>query len=221
VTAGLDARARQSLGTSEDAIHAAVAAVLDARGASGVLADVGCGTGNLWRAVRDRFSRYIAVDAVRYESLPDEADFRPADLDRAPLPLQDGEADVAAAVETIEHLENPRALIRELSRVVRPGGLVVVTTPNQRSFLSLATLVVKGRFSSFQDNAYPAHLTALLDVDMRRIAAECRLEDVAISYTLRGRMPLSAAHYPRAVAGMFPRGLSDNLVLAARTPEAA
>jgi 2-polyprenyl-3-methyl-5-hydroxy-6-metoxy-1,4-benzoquinol methylase len=221
VTAGLDARARQSLGTSEDAIHAAVAAAFDARGASGVLADVGCGTGNLWRAVHHRFSRYVAVDAVRYEGLPAEADFRPADLDRARLPLQDGEADVAAAVETIEHLENPRAFIRELSRVVRPGGLVVVTTPNQRSFLSLATLVIKGRFSAFQDNAYPAHLTALLDVDMRRIAAECRLEDVAISYTLRGRMPLSAAHYPRAVAGMFPRGLSDNLVLAARTPEAA
>lgn len=220
MTSGLHARARQSLGRSDDAIHAAVSAVLHARGAAGVLADVGCGTGNLWRAVHHRFSRYVAVDAVRYEGLPEDADFRPVDLDRAPLPLQDGEADVAAAVETIEHLENPRAFIRELSRVVRPGGLVVVTTPNQRSFLSLATLVVKGRFSAFQDNAYPAHLTALLDVDLRRIAAECRLEDAAISYTLRGRMPLAGATYPLALARMFPRALSDNLVLAARTPAA-
>jgi 2-polyprenyl-3-methyl-5-hydroxy-6-metoxy-1,4-benzoquinol methylase len=218
VTAGLDARARQSLGTSDEAIHAAVSTVLAAHGASGVLADIGCGTGDLWRAVGDRFSRYIAVDAVRYEGLPGDADFRTADLDRAALPLRDGEADAAVAAETIEHLENPRALARELVRIVRPGGVIVVTTPNQLSLLSLATLIVKRRFAAFQDTAYPAHLTALLEVDLRRMAAECGLEEVTISYTLRGRVPLTAAHYPRGVARMFPRALSDNVVLAARRP---
>jgi SAM-dependent methyltransferase len=218
VTRDVSARARQSHGTSDEAIYRAVHAALEARGARGVLADIGCGTGNLWRAAPGRFSQYIAVDAVRYDGLPAEADFRAADFDRAPLPLGDAEADVAAAVETIEHLENPRALFRELARIVCPGGVLVVTTPNQLSLLSLATLVLKRRFSAFQDNAYPAHLTALLEVDLRRIAVECRLEDVTITYTRRGRVPLSSAHYPLALARMFPRALSDNLVLTARTP---
>ena len=84
--------------------------------------------------------------------------------------LADQFADVVAAVEVVEHLENPRAFCRELARIVKPGGWVVVTTPNQLSLLSLLTLVVKQRFSAFQDVSYPAHITALLETDLRRIA---------------------------------------------------
>ena len=54
-------------------------------------------------------------------------------------------------METIEHLENPRAFVRKLVRLAKPGGWVVVTTPNQRSLLSLLTLMTKGKFSHFQD----------------------------------------------------------------------
>ena len=57
--------------------------------------------------------------------------------------LPDGWADVVTALEVIEHLENPRAFCRELARVAKPGGWVVVTTPNQLSLLSLLSLVVK------------------------------------------------------------------------------
>jgi hypothetical protein len=63
---------------------------------------------------------------------------------------------------------------------------------------------------------YPAHLTALLEVDLQRIAAECGLADVAVEYTLQGRMVLTPWHYPRALAGLAPRLSSDNLLLAAR-----
>lgn len=209
-------RARQSLGSSDQAIYEAVRSLLETRAAAGVLADVGCGTGNLWQAVSPLFSRCIGVDAVRYDALPPEVEYRPADLDRQALPLADGEADVVAAVETIEHLENPRAFFRELTRAARPGGLVVVSTPNQLSLLSLATLLVKGRFSAFQDTAYPAHLTALLDVDLRRMAQECGMREVDVRFTHRGRVPLSAAHYPAALARWFPRALSDNVVLIGR-----
>jgi hypothetical protein len=96
-----------------------------------------------------------------------------------------------------------------------------VTTPNQLSLLSLGTLALKQRFSSFQDGAYPAHRTALLEIDLRRIAGECGLQDVAIRFTGRGRVPLGAAHYPVAVARMFPRALSDNVVLIGRRPTLA
>jgi 2-polyprenyl-3-methyl-5-hydroxy-6-metoxy-1,4-benzoquinol methylase len=210
-----DARARQSLGSSEQRIYDTVAALLADRRAAGVLADVGCGTGNLARTLAGRFSRVIGVDVVRYDALPAEVDFRRGDLDRDPLPIADADVDVAAAVETIEHLENPRALMRELTRIVRPDGLVVVTTPNQLSALSLATLAVKQRFSAFQDAAYPAHRTALLEIDLRRMAAECGLRDVEVRYTCSGRMPLTGAHYPTALSRLAPRWFSDNVVLIA------
>ena len=217
-SADLEQRARQTLGISHDAIYSTVDAVLAWHRASGTLADIGCGTGRLWERLRGRFQRCIGVDAVRFEGLPADIEFRGADLDARALPVSTGEADAVVAVETIEHLENPRAFVRELARIARPGGLVVVTTPNQLSALSLLTLVTRRQFSAFQENSYPAHRTALLEVDLHRIAAECGLEDVAVRYTTHGRVPLLAAHYPKALARHFPRLFSDHVVLCARKP---
>lgn len=214
--ADVEQRARQSLGRSHTRIYRTVGDVLAADGAGGVLADVGCGTGDLWRALRGTFTSCVGVDAVRYDGLPEDVAFHAADLDVARLPLPDAGVDAAAAVEVIEHLENPRALVRELTRIVRPGGWVVVTTPNQLSVLSLLTLVTKGRFSAFQDAAYPAHRTALLEIDLRRIMTECGLHDLAVVYTALGRVPLSPWHYPAAFARLAPRQLSDNVVIAGR-----
>jgi 2-polyprenyl-3-methyl-5-hydroxy-6-metoxy-1,4-benzoquinol methylase len=214
--ADLQTRARQSLGSSSVEIYQTVAAVLQDRHAGGILVDVGCGAGNLWREISGRFTRCLGVDAVRYEGLPSAVEFIAADLDRVPLPLPDASADVVAAVETIEHLENPRAFCRELRRIAMPGGWVIISTPNQLSLLSLLTLIVKHRFAAFQDAAYPAHRTALLEIDLRRIAAECGLQDVEVRYTHSGRVPLSSAHYPRWLSRWFPRALSDNVVLVGR-----
>ena len=214
--ADVEQRARLSLGRSHHRIYQIVAEVLAARGAGGALADIGCGSGDLWRALVGPFRSCIGVDAVRYDGLPPDVEFHAADLDAARLPLPDARVDAAAAVEVIEHLENPRAFVRELARIVRPGGWVVVTTPNQLSALSLLTLALKGRFSAFQDNAYPAHRTALLEIDLRRIMTESGLRDLAVTYTRLGRLPLSGWHYPDAVARLAPRRLSDNVVIAGR-----
>lgn len=75
----------------------------------------------------------------------------------------------------IEHLENPRAFIRVLVRLTKPGGWVFVTTPNQLSLLSQMTLMLKNQFNAFQEapSLYPAHITALLEIDLIRITTEC------------------------------------------------
>ena len=93
---------------------------------------------------------------------------------------------------------------------------VIVTTPNQLSALSLLTLIAKGSFSAFQDGDYPAHRTALLEVDLRRIAAESGLDRVAVEYTRWGRLPLSGMHYPEAIAALAPRRFSDNVAMIGR-----
>jgi 2-polyprenyl-3-methyl-5-hydroxy-6-metoxy-1,4-benzoquinol methylase len=209
--------ARLSRGQSDAAVYETVAAALARRGAgSGLLVDVGCGGGRLWRYLRGRYARCVGVDLIRYEELPAEVEFKLAELNGETVPLPDACADAVVAVETIEHLENPRAFVRELARLARPGGWVVVTTPNQQSLLSLLTLVVKGRFNAFQDANYPAHLTALLEIDLRRIAAECGLADVEVVYTGDGRVVLTPFHYPRPLARLLPRLCSDNVVLLGR-----
>jgi 2-polyprenyl-3-methyl-5-hydroxy-6-metoxy-1,4-benzoquinol methylase len=212
----LEARARQSRGTSDTAIYRMVAAALSERGAAGTLLDVGCGAGNLLPFVSQLCAEYVGVDAVRYEEFPAAAHFHQADLDGGRVPLPDGCADAVVAVETIEHLENPRSFLRELMRLAKPGGWVVVTTPNQLSLLSLVTLIFKRRFNAFQDAHYPAHITALLEVDLRRMAAECGLADVALGYSHEGRVALTPWHYPSRLARLFPRAMSDNVLLIGR-----
>ena len=215
----VEARARRTLGSSDDPIYQMAAAALEGRHpGGGVLLDVGCGSGRLWPYLRGRFDRYLGADVVRYDGFPAGADFHPVDLDAGRVPLPDAAADVVAAVEIIEHLENPRAFFRELTRLVRPGGWVVVTTPNQLSLLSKLTLVCKNQFNAFQDGCYPAHRTALLEIDLRRTAAECGLTEAAVLYSGRGRMPGTPWHYARPLSRWFPRTLSDNVLLVARKP---
>jgi 2-polyprenyl-3-methyl-5-hydroxy-6-metoxy-1,4-benzoquinol methylase len=212
-------RAQKSRGASDAAIYEMVKRASKARGIGGGTAvDLGCGTGTLNGALRESLKRYIGVDAVRYDGFPSDAEFVEADLNAAVIPLANGVADAVFAVETIEHLENPRALVREMVRIAKPKGWIVVTTPNQLSALSLATLFFKKRFSAFQDVHYPAHITALLETDLLRIADESKLTDVAIEHSQSGRIVFTALHYPRFVSAMFPRLCSDNLLLIGRTP---
>jgi 2-polyprenyl-3-methyl-5-hydroxy-6-metoxy-1,4-benzoquinol methylase len=219
VTETVEARARLSLGSSGDAIYRMVAdAVAERVPSGGTLLDVGCGSGRLWPFLRHHFTRYVGVDAVRYDGFPADGRFVAADLDAGQVPLPDASADAVAAVETIEHLENPRAFVRTLVRLARPGGWIFITTPNQLSLLSRATLLARGEHNAFRDGQYPAHITALLEVDLRRIAAECGVVDVAVRYSGSGRLVLTGAHYPRWVSRLWPRGLSDNVLLAGRKP---
>ncbi|HKP86726.1 MAG TPA: class I SAM-dependent methyltransferase, partial [Blastocatellia bacterium] len=146
--ADLETRARQSQGISNAAIYRMVAEAMEKYQVGGeMIVDAGCGAGNLRSFIRDRFGRYTGADAVRYEGFPADAEFYFANLDAGTIPLPDECADAVVAVETIEHLENPRAFMRELARVAKSGGWVIVTTPNQLSLLSLLTLIIKHRFS--------------------------------------------------------------------------
>lgn len=218
---GLETRARKSLGSSSDAIYRMVLGGFETHGISGgVLVDAGCGEGNLWRAVNSRFSRYSGLDAVRYDTFPGDGEFHRVDLDSTQWPVSDDSADVVTSVETIEHLDNPWAFMRRLAAIAKPGGWVIVTTPNQLSALSLLTLILKKRFSAFQDAHFPTHRTALLESDLQRAARESGLEPIDIGYSFHGRLPLGSWHYPEAIARLFPRLLSDNLMLVAHKRDA-
>ena len=215
------ARAVASAGSSGDAIYRMVARALAklCPVGGGTLLDVGCGRGELRQYVAAQIDNYVGADVVRHEGFPAAAQFLQIDLDAGQVPMPDASAEVVAAIETIEHLENPRALFRELKRLVRPGGWTLVTTPNQLSLLSKITLLTKGQFNAFQEapGLYPAHLTALLEIDLLRIAQEVGFQETFISYSHSGRIPFTSAKWPCKL-GLSGRAFSDNLLIAARAP---
>ena len=209
----VEERARQSQGGSSDPIYQMVAKSIAQRNSGGVLVDVGCGSGRLWSFVGDRVDRYLGVDVIRYDGLPEAIEFISFDLDSGKVFLADGSADLVCAVEVIEHLENPRAFVRELVRLAKPGGFVIVTTPNQLSLLSKLTFVLKNQFNAFQEapGLYPAHITALLEIDLIRIFTESGLSNIQINYSNVGRMPFTPWHWPKSL-GLGDRSFSDNIL---------
>ncbi len=209
-------RGLKSHGESDAPIYRAAAALLRARRAHGVLVDVGCGIGRFLEYAGDLTEDYIGIDVVRHPGLSEDAAFYRADLDRESIPVAPASADIVSALETIEHLENPRPFCRELVRILKPGGWLVLSTPNQLSVLSILCLIVRGRFVAFQDAYYPVHRTALLPSDLERIASECGLTEIELGFSCAGRIPLTAAHYPQTLSQMFPQALSDNVLLVAR-----
>jgi 2-polyprenyl-3-methyl-5-hydroxy-6-metoxy-1,4-benzoquinol methylase len=211
-------RAALSQGSSGSEIYALVERVIgDAHYASVV--DVGCGSAAIARRIRSQFDHYTGCDVVAYDGFPKEnwASFAKIDLNQPPYAVDAASADLAMSIEVIEHVENPRALMRELVRIAKPGGRVLVTTPNQLSLLSKVSLVTENQFTAFQEaeGLYPAHITALVEIDLRRIASECGLRDIEIHYTDSGRIPFTARHWPKALKG---RWFSDNVLLTGTRP---
>jgi 2-polyprenyl-3-methyl-5-hydroxy-6-metoxy-1,4-benzoquinol methylase len=94
--------------------------------------DVGCGAGHLARLLRERReARVTALDfsAWACAQLAQEG-FETVVSTLPTIPLPDGTFDVAIATEVLEHLDTPNATVREMAHVVRAGGLVMCSVPN-------------------------------------------------------------------------------------------
>ena len=211
-----------SKGISDEPIYVAIEERLAHLEASGALLDFGAGTAQLTARLYagGRFRSLAAADLfARPEDLPAEISWLQADLnDRLPMP--DASIDVVVAAEVIEHLENPRAIAREFFRLLRPGGKVVLSTPNNESWRSLIALLVRGHFVAFGGTSYPAHITALVRQDLERVLCEAGFMGPTFSFTSVGGLPGAPSRTWQALSGNRLRGLrfSDNVVVTAEKP---
>jgi ArsR family transcriptional regulator len=96
------------------------------------VADLGCGTGAVAAELAARFARVVAVDqsgemlraARRRLARAPNVEIHEARLEA--LPLADASCDAALAVLVLSYLEDPTAALREATRILRPGGRLVV-----------------------------------------------------------------------------------------------
>lgn len=92
--------------------------------------------------------RAIGCEVTPADINEEREDYVYADMNRR-LPFDDGAFDAAVCLEGIEHLIDPVNLFSELIRVVRPGGTVVVSTPNVLNFYSRLQFLFTGTFYQF------------------------------------------------------------------------
>jgi SAM-dependent methyltransferase len=112
---------------------------------TGHFLDIGCSTGDWalrwkglgWEAAGIDIDRdYIAT--ARASGI--DAHF--CDLNRDPLPFADAEFDLIFAGEVIEHLVDTDGFLAEVQRCMKPGGNLLLTTPNLASFENRVRLLL-------------------------------------------------------------------------------
>src|SRR5207244_8208891 len=116
----------------------------------GAALDIWSGKGELVGAIRKRFGlRTTACDYT--DTLMNDSTQRVdiVDLNAGKLPYLDGRFCLVTCVETIEHLEQTRSLLREIFRVLEPGGLAVITTPNTLNLRSRLSYLLIGFLNLF------------------------------------------------------------------------
>lgn len=153
-----------------------------------VSADIGAGAGEFTRQLSAVSGRVLMMDSYTPPALASNVEFVKVDLNER-WPVDEASVDFACSLQVIEHVENPRHFMRELARMMRPGGFGYVSTPNNHSWASKLTFLLKGQHRYFQDASYPAHITSLLQCDLIRILGECQLQPVEWYFSNQDTIP--------------------------------
>lgn len=104
------------------------------------LLELGCGTGGLLLAARHRFATVVGTDIAlrwlfiaqrRLADAGSQATLVCCSAER--LPFRDDAFDGIVGVHVLEHTNDPRAVVAETARTLRPRGLCFISTPNRFS----------------------------------------------------------------------------------------
>jgi SAM-dependent methyltransferase len=192
--------------------------------------DLGCGDGSWLDTIGPRYRSAIGIDISRdgMDSRTGDAPswrFIKADLGEG-LPFENGIADAIRANQVIEHVRDPRALAVEAHRVLRPGGLLFLTTPNIRYVRHLVRLALFGRGPMTSAHVPgpsrewdDGHLHYFTPGDLRRIVFAAGFSSILVSGLIAptGRLqvlrPIAATLSGYAPIREF---LSGNTLLVAR-----
>lgn len=148
--------------------------------------DLGCGGGFLSNSLAQSGYRVVGVD-LSATSLQTAQDYDKTktvnyvEADALKLPFSDQRFDVVCAMDFLEHVEDPAAVIAEAARVLKPGGAFYFYTFN-RNWLSWL-LVIKG-VEWFVKNTPPHLHIYQLFIKPRELRSMCQESGLRVDSTL-------------------------------------
>jgi len=141
--------------------------------------DLASGSGALALRIRD-----LGFDVECCEAVPEgfrlhgDIPITAVDLDGDFAERLDGPFDAITAVEIIEHLENPWHFLRQCAHLLKPGGRMILTTPNIDTPRSILSFVKFGTFKFFTDGFYEkdGHITPVSQWQLEKCIREAGLK---------------------------------------------
>jgi SAM-dependent methyltransferase len=183
--------------------------------------EIGCGAGNLLLQATVAGSYPLALDlsmqALTFvrsrleeaQSGPDApAGYALTQAIGESLPLADESLDCVLLSEVIEHLEAPQHSIREAARVLRPGGRLLITTPNYRSFWPVMEWLVD-RLNMAPKMAGEQHVSRFHPSSLNRMLRELALE-IEYSGSIYNLSPFLSLLSPERAQSRLRRELSGH-----------
>jgi len=130
--------------------------------------ELGAGSGALAERLQAAGFSVTAADIENYFELGTE--FLQLDLNDPNFECAlSSKFDLITAVEVIEHLENPTAFLRSIHRLLKPGGVAILTTPNVENVPARLKFLLRGEVRAMDKNS-PEHVTPIyLDLFIRKI----------------------------------------------------
>lgn len=98
-----------------------------------ILYDIGCGDGRLLKKLSADILKGIGIDKEIESINSGNLEFYNLDLNDCKLPSENNSVDIVLMLAVIEHLEKPENIIMEVHRILKAGGLLLMTTPSPRA----------------------------------------------------------------------------------------
>lgn len=145
--------------------------------------DLASGSGAFLLRLKDAgFKDLTAVERSGSGYLFPEVPLILADLEQPFAPNMGGTFDLVTALEIIEHLASPVAFLQEIRKLLRPRGLVLISTPNIAEWQSRIKFMIKGQLRYFDEHqhAYQRHISPIVPDLVRPMFQEAALAVIDI-----------------------------------------